>query len=118
MNTTITTDEQLQKQNKNIDKELTKIDHTNKTYDRKTHFQSIRLEQVNYAHNVLFWLYYFVVLIALYFLYKSPKYKLFYKIIIAILFGIFPFIISTIEVFIYYIFYYIYVMFFGIPYKK
>ena len=46
----------LIKQNKNIDKEIIKLDHTNKTYDRKTHFQLIRHEQVTYAHNVLFWL--------------------------------------------------------------
>ena len=108
----------LKKQNKNIEKEKQKLKDTITTYDRKTHFQSIRHEQVTYAHNVLFWLYYLVAVIALYFLYKSPKYRLFYKIIIAILFGIFPFIISTIEVFIYYIFYYIYVMIFGMPYKK
>ena len=116
---TLSTEQKLLiKQNNNIDKEKLKLDHTNKTYDRKTHFQLIRHEQVTYAHNVLFWLYYLVAVIALYFLYKSPKYRLFYKIIIAILFGIFPFIISTIEVFIYYIFYYIYVMIFGMPYKK
>tara|TARA_Y100000816_G_scaffold44808_1_gene28089 strand:- start:2989 stop:3345 length:357 start_codon:yes stop_codon:yes gene_type:complete len=108
----------LKKQNINIEKEEQKLKDTNTTYDRKTHFQLIRHEQVTYAHNVLFWLYYLVAVIALYFLYKSPKYRLFYKIIIAILFGIFPFIISTIEVFIYYIFYYIYVMIFGMPYKK
>lgn len=113
-----TSQELMNKQNQNLLYALQKVKDKYSTDDQKNYFEMEKIKSVTYVFNVFFVIYYILAFITLYFLYKTTKYKLLTKVIIVVLLAVYPFIISTIEYFIFDIAYFLYAMVFAIPYKS
>ena len=108
----------VNKQNVNLSYQLRKIKDKYSTDDQKNYYERQKISDAKYFFNVLFVVYYIFLIVLLYFLYQSTKYSNYMKIALVVLLGIYPFIISTIEFFLFEAIYYIYALIFSIPYKS
>ena len=111
-------DEFVNKQNVNLSYQLRKIKDKYSTDEQKNYYERQKISDAKYFFNVLFVVYYIFLIVLLYFLYQSTKYSNYMKIGLVVLLGIYPFIISTIEFFLFEAIYYIYALIFSIPYKS
>lgn len=110
--------ELVNKQNVNLSYQLRKIKDKYSTDEQKNYYERQKINDAKFFFNMLFVLYYIVFIIVLYFLYQSTKYSSYMKIFLAVILGIYPFIISTLEFFLFEVIYYIYALIFSIPYKS
>jgi hypothetical protein len=108
----------VNKQNVNLSYQLRKIKDKYSTDDQKNYYERQKISDAKYFFNVLFVVYYIFLIVLLYFLYQSTKYSNYMKIGLVVLLGIYPFIVSTIEFFLFEAIYYIYALIFSIPYKS
>jgi hypothetical protein len=105
----------LKAQNEEIDKQLKEQYATHKS---KTIYTSQKIVELRNFNFILFILYYISVfiLILYFFLLNRTNFSFIIKIIIIILFIVYPFLIQWIELFIYFIYSYIYAFISGIAY--
>lgn len=116
--TTASTDDLYAKQNKILVYAKTELTTERSTNDRKNDYERQKIAQAKNSFGYLFTFYYILAFITLYFLYITPKYSFNVKALIVAILAIYPFVISTIEYFIYDILYYLYAIIFSIPHRS
>ena len=115
---TTLSNELVNKQNITLQYQLRKIKDKYSTDDKKNYYEKQKISDAKYYFNMLFVVYYILAAVVLFFLYKTTKFSIYMKLFLGLVLGIYPFIISTIELFVFEIFYYIYALIFAIPYKS
>jgi hypothetical protein len=115
---TTTSEELVNKQNVTLQYQLRKIKDKYSTYDKKNYYEGQKITNAKYYFNMLFVIYYILAVVVLWFLYKSTKFTIYMKLFLAIVLGAYPFVISTIEFFVFELLYYLYALIFSIPYKS
>jgi hypothetical protein len=108
----------LDKQNEKLEKDYKKMNEVYSTDNRNNHFKMFRLEYVNTTAYYLFYIYYIVAAGVVYYLYTNKYFSNTMKIFLLILVAAYPFVITSIEYIIAYIFYFAYILIFGIPYRE
>lgn len=114
----MTVSKHLDRQNSLIDKENKKLKDKQTTENQRVYYEKLNIQSQNYLLTRLFIIYYIVIIIAAYFLLTSSYFGLRSKILLTILFAIYPFIIYLIEYYIYHFIYYFYTIIYGVTYKK
>jgi hypothetical protein len=96
-------------QNNNLSKRYNYIKNQLTRHDNKHNFYSQKNNFLNIFYTILFYLYYLLFFITIYILYfNKPDWKIYYKIFLILIFLIFPFVIYSIEIFLYNSWIYIY----------
>jgi hypothetical protein len=111
-------DQAIKKENKKITEDIQRLKDEYSTDNKKTYFEQKRIENIKNLNIFLFILYYIVIFITCIFVFNSDSLNNLTKGIIILLLLIFPFVASTIEYFIFDLFYYVYVTIFGMPYER
>jgi len=88
-------------------------------HDNKHNFYSKSHDNLYIFYTLLFFLYYLLIIGAIYILYfNKPDWKMYYKIILIFLFSLFPFVIHRLEKFMYNSWIYLYSMLSGNVYNN
>jgi hypothetical protein len=105
--------ELLFNQNNNFQKKIREQNQTGSTFIQKNNFLNERFNLIQTINFVFFIIYYICVFILFIFLFQTKKLNRIVKFFLFLFFGIFPFIIYTIENQFYYFGLYIYSLLFG-----
>jgi hypothetical protein len=106
-------------QNNNLSKRYDNIKNQFTRHDNKNNFYSQKKNILNIFYTILFYLYYLLFFITIYILYfNKPDWKIYYKMFLILLFLIFPFVIYSIEIFLYNSWIYIYSIISGNVYNN
>lgn len=105
--------ELLFNQNEILQKKIREQKQTGSTFTQKNDFLNERLNVIQTINFIFFIIYYICVFILFIFLFSTKKLNRIVKFFLFLFFGIFPFIIYTIENQFYYLGLYIYSLLFG-----
>ena len=109
----------MDKQNKQIEKQLQKIKQEEKENNRQKHIKaeyvSIEIKKILEKNKILFYIYYFLLFISIIVIYFNAQYKNGIIIGLFILLIIYPFVIYYLELFVYNLFMYLYVLYQSTP---
>jgi hypothetical protein len=109
----------MDKQNKQIQKQLQKIKQEEKENNRQKHIKaeyvSIEIDKMLEKNKILFYIYYFLLFISMIVIYFNAQYKNGIIIGLFILLIIYPFVIYYLELFVYNVFMYLYVLYQSTP---
>lgn len=109
----------IDKQNKQIEKQLEKIKQEEKENNRQKHIKaeyvSIEIDKILEKNKILFYIYYFLLFISIIVIYFNAQYKNGIIIGLFILLIIYPFVIYYLELFVYNLFMYLYVLYQSTP---
>jgi len=100
--------------------QLGQIRDSDSTDQQKVKYLLSDLSYYVYINHILWIIYYLLVLFAIYCLFygKQRGFTTFVKIMILLLFFVYPLIITSLEIVIYDALYYVYALFFGMAYVK
>jgi preprotein translocase subunit SecF len=109
----------MDKQNKQIEKQLQKIKQEEKENNRQKHIKaeyvSIEIDKMLEKNKILFYIYYFLLFISTIVIYFNAQYKNGIIIGLFILLIIYPFVIYYLELFVYNLFMYLYLLYKSTP---
>ena len=99
-------------ENKSINKSIQYLNDTTSTDNQRINYGNDQLEWFQFYNNILFFLYYFFLLIFIIVLILKKDYLSRTKILLFIVFFLYPLMITSVELFFYNTFIYIYTFFF------
>ena len=108
----------INEQNLSLEDGIKRMMKESTTDNKKNYYQLEQNKNIHYIYKLMFWFYYLFALVFILFfliLYKAPVVT---KVIIPVLFIIFPFIILPFEYTIVFVFYYIYSFIMAIPFRS
>ena len=105
-------------QNKTLAEEAKNIREEYSSDDRRTFYENISLRSSNVYVVVLFFIYYILFFGLAFVLYKSVDYSAKMKVVLLLLFILYPFVISMVELKIYNLFMYFKALMTGSTFKK
>ena len=105
-------------QNKTLAEEVKNIGEEYSSDDRRTFYENISLRSSNVYVVVLFFIYYILFFGLAFVLYKSVDYSAKMKVVLLLLFILYPFVISMVELKVYNLFMYFKALMTGSTFKK
>jgi hypothetical protein len=103
-------------QNAKLEQQIQKLNERNSTDFQKSYYENQTTDTYTFANSLLFWIYYLVVALVTILLFRNPVINMKLKAVIVGSFIAYPFIINTLERFLYKILAYAYALVSGTVY--
>lgn len=103
-------------QNTKLEQQIQKLKERNSTDFQKSYYENQTADTFVFANNLLFWVYYLVVALVAFLLFRNPVINMKLKAVIVGSFVAYPFVINSLERFLYKILAYAYALVSGTVY--